>query len=387
MLGCAGTPGRASSPDSGQRLDAPTADAGGPGRDASPSADGAAPGDTREVVQSDAPPDEDDDGSTDDAATPQDASTDALALDVAVGADITPTPEPGRPRRLSLIVANGPWKSFDDDGLASDAQHRVYHVDGQNIFMIERGVVSNYLTLAEAAGQLGMRAAYYLVDIDQSAEGGLHVLLKGSWPGVEASATVVARSSGAHLLTTWRDLSTYTASRLSVIDAGRVVFVDYDGPWIATTAGKQMVFPASMPVRHCYGEEVTATPSGVFLYQPGCMGTSLLRGRVDGSVGTLYQPTAAPIYGADFLCTARDPRGGFYVMVNDLSREQPRVYHFAEDAQGTMGITHLVTEPSFGEARQSQSQARPFGSCSMATAPDGTIYVQTGAQLWEVSPQ
>src|SRR5438045_369191 len=35
-------------------------------------------------------------------------------------------------------------------------------------------------------------------------------------------------------------------------------------------------------------------------------------------------------------------------------RARPRVYHLTEDASGTMGITHLVTDPSFGEASQAE---------------------------------
>jgi len=57
MLGCGNTWTRAL-PRHRTATGRPTADAVGPGRDASPSADGAAPGDTREVVPSDAPPDE-----------------------------------------------------------------------------------------------------------------------------------------------------------------------------------------------------------------------------------------------------------------------------------------------------------------------------------------
>jgi hypothetical protein len=90
-----------------------------------------------------------------------------------------------------------------------------------------------------------------------------------------------------------------------------------------------------------------------------------------------------------FECLARDPAGGFYVMVAEVGGgANPRLYHMSETATGAAGLTVVVTDPSLGEARLAQSpQGTPpdFSRCSLATSPDGTIFIQFGPQLWQVA--
>jgi len=187
----------------------------------------------------------------------------------------------------------------------------------------------------------------------------------------------------------WRDLSTYTAERLSVIGTNEVGFIDYSGLWKATPTGQQLVYSPSklITIDSCADQDLVINPSGIFLYAPGCLGSSILRGNIDGSgVDKLYDPMPNPINGGNFLCEARDPAGGFYMIVDDIGGGSPRMYHVAEDANGAVGLTHVVTDPSFGEARFTQSENVAFEYCSLATAPDGTVYFQTESQLWKVSP-
>jgi hypothetical protein len=132
----------------------------------------------------------------------------------------------------------------------------------------------------------------------------------------------------------------------------------------------------------------------VFLYQPGCNGYPLLRGNADGTgVGVLYNTTITPpsaVSADNFLCSARDPSGGFYIIVEDVSDGAPRLYHLAGDAQGTARPTTdpvwIPTVPSFAQAKKSQSETFGFLFCSIATARDGTVFFQTYHQLWKVSP-
>jgi hypothetical protein len=140
----------------------------------------------------------------------------------------------------------------------------------------------------------------------------------------------------------------------------------------------------------CACQDLAADRSGTFLYQSGCNGYPLLRGQTDGSgVGVLY-PTSlvgpSDIAADNFLCVARDPAGGFYLAVDDPNDGAPRLYHVADDAQGRSGLTWIETAPSFAEASQQRSNVFGFDFCSLATAPDGTVYFQTYAQLWKVSP-
>jgi hypothetical protein len=317
-----------------------------------------------------------------DAASPG-GDADAAPADAAAMPDLASDAPGGR--RLSLLVEKGPWETTSyHDGLAADGQHRVFRVADQHIHLIQGATVSTYLTIQEAVVQVGLRYAGRFVDVDIASDGVLHALLVGTLLTANTSATLITQSAAPHVVTAWRDLSTYTTSQLSVIGGGKVAFTDYSGLWVATMTSQQLVFPDSK-LQNAFGAgELTVNPSGVFLYLPG---GPVLRGNTDGSsVAVLYQPSSPPIHADRLTCTARDPAGGFFLMANDGQGEQPRLYHLTEDASGTTGITHVVTTPSFGEAQQSRAFSRLFSSCRMATAPDGTIYVQTGDQIWKVSP-
>jgi hypothetical protein len=131
----------------------------------------------------------------------------------------------------------------------------------------------------------------------------------------------------------------------------------------------------------------------VFLDQVGCNGSPLLRGNVDGtSVGILFdtfigQPNASsPVSAQNFLCSNRDPSGGFNIVVNDASDNSPRLYHIDEDAHGSSGVTRIDTVPSLTQAKRSNGEVFGFLYCSVATAQDGTIFIQTYHQLWKVYP-
>jgi hypothetical protein len=325
---------------------------------------------------------------SEDGPVASDASAEGGPADASSAHD-APVADAAKIRTLTRAVQNAPWRTGGLDGLAADVRHRVYRIDDGRLFMVEGGVVSTYLSIEEAVDQVGLRPAARFIDLDMGADGVLHVLLTGTLKTANTSATLVTQSSGPHLVTNWRDLSTYTASQVSVIGAGKIAFIDYSGLWIATATSQKLLFPESMlkSTDGCAAQELTANPSGVFLYEPGCNIYPILRGNADGSaVRVLYEPTLAPIYGGNFLCTARDPAGGFYMMVNDVDGGSPRMYHVSEDAEGAVGLEHVVTEPSFGEARLTQAERGVFESCSLATAPDGTVYVQTVSQLWVVSP-
>jgi hypothetical protein len=117
-----------------------------------------------------------------------------------------------------------------------------------------------------------------------------------------------------------------------------------------------------------------------------------MRGNLDGSgIIPLYGPSPPPVSADKFTCVARDPAGGFYVMVTgDGSGANPtsgtRLYHVADDAQGTSGFSRVGTIPSFDQARLGQVAPTVFTSCTLAAAPDGTLYVLTLDMLWKIAP-
>ena len=89
----------------------------------------------------------------------------------------------------------------------------------------------------------------------------------------------------------------------------------------------------------CGNQHLVTKPSGVFLYQPGCPGSRILLGKVDGSgITSVSTPSDLSTTGG-FTCSARDPAGGFFVMANGQSDAGPRLYHLAEN-----GAVHVRTE-------------------------------------------
>jgi len=98
--------------------------------------------------------------------------------------------------------------------------------------------------------------------------------------------------------------------------------VSRDGFWRFTAGGGQIVYDMSR-LKDSYGcadQDLAAGPSGIFLYQPGCNGYPILRGKANGSgVDVLYdtvvlQPSS-PLPASNFSCVARDPSGGFYLII------------------------------------------------------------------------
>jgi hypothetical protein len=99
----------------------------------------------------------------------------------------------------------------------------------------------------------------------------------------------------------------------------------------------------------------------------------------------LILSTTTALNAFNFICSARDPAGGFYSVITDQS-DRPHLYHVDETATGTQAFSEVTTSPSFIEAEASQNETFAFMFCSLTTAPDGTVFFQTMSQLWKVTP-
>ena len=108
----------------------------------------------------------------------------------------------------------------------------------------------------------------------------------------------------------------------------------------------------------------------------------MYRGNVDGS-GVATFTGFLP----NFICTARDPNGGFYIVLDDCPECVPRIYHLPDGATDKADATVVETTPSLAEAQAAQNDPLSFVFCSMAAASDGTLYIQSFQQLWKVSPE
>lgn len=299
------------------------------------------------------------------------------------------------PRKLSLVLRGAPWYATQATmGIAVDSLNRVYVADYANVFVVDGASIDTFLTVTDAPNPNGARLGFG--DLDIGPDGQLYIVSTAFLAGTSWTVGIV-RSNMPHQAQPWVDLSAVDQpQKLAVIDSGVVGIVSRDGFWRFTAAGGQVVYDMSR-LKDSYGcaaQDLAAGPSGIFLYQPGCNGYPILRGNADGSgVGVLYdtailQPST-PLPAENFTCVARDPSGGFYMIIDvyvDGSTE-PRLYHVAEDAQGTTGLTEIPTDPSFGQAKKTQNDAVfGFDYCSIAVAHDGTVFYQTYGQLWKVSP-
>jgi len=110
----------------------------------------------------------------------------------------------------------------------------------------------------------------------------------------------------------------------------------------------------------------------VFLYQPGCNGSALYRGNVDGSgVAEVrgFTPTST--------CTARDPKGGFYIVIDDCPECITRTYHLPTARPTGQRPRSSKRRPRLLLQRQHRTTSWPSTFCSMAAASDGSIFIQT----------
>jgi hypothetical protein len=83
----------------------------------------------------------------------------------------------------------------------------------------------------------------------------------------------------------------------------------------------------------------------------------------------------------NFLCAARDPLGGFYVIGHTPDGSQ--LYHLCEGATRYAGYKQIPTKPTFTEAANGSLK---FRYCSLVAASDGTVFIQSYNQVWQVTP-
>lgn len=293
------------------------------------------------------------------------------------------------------MLKDAPWyASQATSGIAVDSLNRVYVGDRDNVYVVDGTSLGIHLTAAEAAGPTASHSD--LGDLDIGPDDRLYIAASAFFTGT-GGRTGIVRSSMAHQAEWWVEVAPLDQlHKVAVIDDGYLAVIKSDGFWTLTATGGELVYDAAKleSTNGCTCQDLVAAPSGVFLYQPGCNGYPLLRGNVDGTaVDVLYNTAvttttkpASAVSADNFLCAARDPSGGFYIIVDDVGDRAPRLYHVAEDAQGTTGLTWIPTVPSFKDAKNSQGEVFAFRFCSIAAARDGTVFFHTYHQLWKVSP-
>ncbi len=276
-------------------------------------------------------------------------------------------------------------------GFAVDSTGLVYVQDEMNVYVVDGDVIDVFLTAEEAAGVAGLGYVRFQ-DMDIGPDDQLYI----------STYETILKTDTAHTAEVWGDYRGpdglyMIQGKLSVISDDEVLLAADHSLYRLNHSESEVVYDneentALQWHTGCTCQELTASRSGVFLYQPGCNGSPIMRGSADGSgVGVLYDSHFGDDKDAldadNFLCSARDPEGGFYVVVDSADGKVGAVlFHLTEDSNESRGFGIVPTVPTLTQAEVIADETFSFGFCSLAVAPDGVIYMQTMSQLWRIVP-
>jgi hypothetical protein len=303
-----------------------------------------------------------------------------------VGAPIGCPPDAGEPgprRALTRVTTDAPWDGGQFTlGMAVDTQGRLFIAGYEAVHVLAGSRFDVYLTSEDVAFSLGKPVVTGFGDLDLATDDSMYV----------ATSMGILHSRAPHQVRLWRASSPGPeVDKLGVPAAEEVAFMDREGLWFLSNSVERRLFEKDriQGATDCATEDLAVARTGVFLYQPGCQGSPLLRGdlRVE-SLSVLFPTTwqgQSPIQAEGFRCVTRDPAGGFYLVV-EHANDDLRLYHVAEYASDAADLTLVNVVPSLSEAGGMQNHPRAFYYCSMAAGRDGTIFLQTFNQLWMVMP-
>ncbi len=270
--------------------------------------------------------------------------------------------------------------------LAVDKRGRVYRMDEENVYRVRGSEADVFLSTDDVADLVGDEVNWGFEDIDIGPDQRMYL----------AFGRRILRSEGPHQVEVWQDFTDRSwlpaYQHLRVLAEDQVVFTNEWGLSLITPSSAPAVYNAQQLgwAQGCATENLAVARSGVFLYEPGCNTSPLVRGNTAGTgVGLLYETEyqgSSPLSAANFLALARDWNDGFYVLIEEEGSGKPQLYHLTESSTQAAGIELITTTPTFAEAREAYSPVAFSNGCSMAAAPDGSLYIQSYYQLWRVWP-
>ncbi len=161
-----------------------------------------------------------------------------------------------------------------------------------------------------------------------------------------------------------------------------------NGMYTVTDKGATRLYGGELQAQDCATEDLAVARSGVFVYQMGCNGSPIQLGNLEGSgIASLLQPSENALDADNFLCSGRDPAGGFFTVYQDTTGASQLV-HFDECFTDTTGFTVVPLSPTLAGAAAAEASVQPlaFEYCALAVSPKGTIFIQTFDELWRVDP-
>ena len=297
----------------------------------------------------------------------------------AGGAAANLNPTSIAPRTLQQVADHAAWTSTQVLAMAASASS-VYLASSDEVDQFDGSALTPYLTVQEAADSAGLSVAAGFRALDIDAKGTLYSIL---------SSTVI-RSQHTHQAAVWRT-DPSLAVQLGVAGVDDVVLISMQSMFrVMPHCASRLFTNGEFLGLDCGAAQLTVAHSGSFLYAADCGVNQLYRGTIDGaSFDVIYSagsPATPPLNATQFVCSTRDPAGGFYLVVDDGNAWQ--LLHLSDYPSGTTGLDSVVVSPTFAEARDatpSLGRPLPFTTCKLAAKADGTLFLQTASLLFELT--
>jgi hypothetical protein len=282
------------------------------------------------------------------------------------------------PRIWSRLVGPTMWTQLINSA-AVDSRERIYVSDGENVYAVDGGNPSLYLSQADlmvVGGNLPPR----IQSLDVGPDGRLYLLV--------GSSLVV--STASHQAAVQRDLSSLIAMWIGVVDNDNVLVLDYPdaGIYRVTASAVTLLYSGAQVqgASDCSSQSLAAQRDGVFAYLPGCNGSPLISGKLDGSgIGILLMSELSPRFYADnFNSVTRSPSGGFVLSVeNNAGTWNEGLIKIDEKGNWSP----IDTQPPTWDYVQSVGgDVYTMHSRPVLAGPGGAIYIVSPDSIYRLSP-
>jgi hypothetical protein len=286
----------------------------------------------------------------------------------------------GFARALTLWAGPTIWTSLTR-AAAIDESERVYVTDGANVYRVVDGKPESYLTSAELKAVLARDPSN--ISIDTDSKGTLYIFDDGG------GATMLLSSGAPHEVKVVRAITDATLdptfpAYMQAVDTDTVAFIARQGLFVSSPTSLTLVYDETKlggSTISCAAEYLTVTREGFAFYLPGCNGTALLGGKLDGSgfgeVMSMDVMRKADPKLSNFDGMGRDRKGG--VVVNMESRL------FSFDTKGA--YAPIGTNPTMADYQTSTGEVtNVFYLRPVLVGPSGAIYIVTGKSVLKIAP-
>ena len=305
--------------------------------------------------------------------------TNCPAINVGSSGDPNAAATWSRPFILSHWQGPALW-TYLASTAAIDSAERVYVTDAKSIFVADTTGVRTAYSASQLSLDFGT-ADYVISKIDMSPDDRLFVLVDLSQ---SSFTTTLFASDGQGHLRTFADFKSFWPN-LPVISAvsSDYVLAPFDSLYCVTS---NVVAPLPALGTNYWGSygcadrAITNEPSGSFYFLPGCNGSPLLGGSVNGAAVSVLSNLSdlGENYFLNFSSVARAPHGGSIVSLDAV------FYYFDQ----TKTHIRLSTSPSIAEVRAVENGGdTDFLYCVDVVGPSNTIYIVCPAHIYRAVPQ